>query len=295
MPFKMLTRKNPYLAVMVGHIAFPQIDGSRVPATYSRILIEELLRGKMKFQGLVITDDIEMGGAGVVTQVGERAVKAIEAGVDMVMVAWSKRVQQTVFEALASAVKSHRISEERINRSVERILKIKERFAKDRNIEKPNIKNLRAEIKKLPFRKLTTEIVVRNFSKSAKQKRNQKTVGPETSVLIVSPYRSFPYSFQKRRKKNVSVYRMKGKDLGEAFEQMRQDPKAILVIYVTGKRSARIANRFVRKFNQRIMIVNTEVPGLIQKPERSFVFVNVFTRHPDLGYFTAKEFFTRSL
>ena len=112
-------------AIMTAHIIYPAFDPDR-PATLSPIILTDLLRKELDFDGLIITDDMEMKAIDDRYQSGEAAVMAVEAGADIVMVLWTQAKQLEVFEALLSAVKSGRISQTRLDQSVKRILKSKE-------------------------------------------------------------------------------------------------------------------------------------------------------------------------
>lgn len=109
--------------IMVAHIAVPSLDETRMPATLSGKLNGTLLRKELGFDGLIVTDAMEMGGITESFWAGEAAIRTIEAGSDMVLLPMDiDRAIQSVVEA----VKSGRISEERINESVKRVLKVKE-------------------------------------------------------------------------------------------------------------------------------------------------------------------------
>ena len=111
-------------AIMTAHIVYPAFDADR-PATLSPTILTNLLREELGFDGLLITDDMEMKAIDDRYQSGEAAVMAIEAGADIVMVLWTPAKQVEVFDALLSAVKSGRISQTRLDQSVKRILKNK--------------------------------------------------------------------------------------------------------------------------------------------------------------------------
>ena len=123
-------------AIMTAHIIYPAFDPDR-PATLSPTILTNLLREELGFDGLLITDDMEMKAIDDRYRSGEASVMAIEAGADIVMVLWTPTKQDEVFDALLSAVKSGRISQARLNQSVERILKSK-RAAFDRRFVDPD-------------------------------------------------------------------------------------------------------------------------------------------------------------
>lgn len=118
-------------AIMTAHIIYPAFDPD-LPATLSRAVLTDLLRDELGYDGLLVTDDMEMKAIDDRYQSGEAAVMAIEAGADIVMVLWTPTKQNEVFDALLSAVKSGRISQARLDQSVKRILKAKGTAAFDR-------------------------------------------------------------------------------------------------------------------------------------------------------------------
>lgn len=114
-------------AVMTAHVVFPALDGSGLPSTLSPAVIDGLLRGEMLYDGLVLTDCLEMDAIAQYYGVERAAVMAVEAGVDILLVSHRLDRQLSVLRTLEEAVQNGRISEERINRSVERILRVKQR------------------------------------------------------------------------------------------------------------------------------------------------------------------------
>lgn len=113
---------NGLRVIMVSHIACPEVTGDDTPATLSKELITDLLRGDMNFDGLVITDALNMGAITNQYSSGEAAVAALNAGVDMLLMPADF---QGAYEGVMSALESGGLTEERIDESVTRILKIK--------------------------------------------------------------------------------------------------------------------------------------------------------------------------
>ncbi|TJY43339.1 beta-N-acetylhexosaminidase [Cohnella pontilimi] len=114
-------------AVMVAHILFPLIDPD-APASFSKVIIGEQLRGKLGFHGVVITDDFTMGAIADNYGIADAAVRSVQAGTDIILVAHGYDNAHEVYEALLQSVRSGRISESRIDESVARILQLKQKY-----------------------------------------------------------------------------------------------------------------------------------------------------------------------
>jgi beta-N-acetylhexosaminidase len=115
-------------SIMTAHILFPAID-PLMPATISRKILTDLLRGELGFEGVIVTDCLEMRGIAARWNAGHAAVLAVEAGADVILCCHTPEPQQSIRESLIKAVQSGRISESRIDASVERIMKAKARWA----------------------------------------------------------------------------------------------------------------------------------------------------------------------
>lgn len=108
--------------IMAGHISCPQVTGNEEPASLSEKMINGVLREDMGFSGVVITDAMNMGAIAENYSPAEAAVKAVLAGVDMILMPEDFRQAYT---GVLNAVKSGKITEERIDASVYRIVKLK--------------------------------------------------------------------------------------------------------------------------------------------------------------------------
>src|SRR5271155_960728 len=118
-------------SIMPGHLAVPAFEPDpEVPATLSRNILTGLLRDDMKFRGLIITDALDMGGVTSNYPPGEAAVRAVEAGTDVLLMSPSP---DAAIAGLEEAVRSGRITEKRIDASVRRILSAKARLGLNKN------------------------------------------------------------------------------------------------------------------------------------------------------------------
>lgn len=117
------------VVVMSRHIAAPNVTGSDVPSTMSPIILKDKLRGELGYRNIIVTDAISMGAITNQYTTAQAAVGSILAGVDIVL---DPRNYVEAFDAVIAAVNDGTISEERINQSVRRILKLKKQMANRR-------------------------------------------------------------------------------------------------------------------------------------------------------------------
>lgn len=113
---------NGIQVIMVSHISCPNVTGDNTPATLSEMMITDILRGEMGFDGMVITDALNMGAITAQYSSSEAAVAALNAGADMLLM---PEDFQSAYKGVLSAVESGTVSEERIDESVRRILEVK--------------------------------------------------------------------------------------------------------------------------------------------------------------------------
>lgn len=122
-PFREAVRAG-VTAVMSAHMALPRLEPSGRPATLAPGILTGVLRDSLRFAGVVVTDALNMGGIVSGFGAAEAAVLALEAGADILLQP-ADPVATTA--AVTQAVRTGRVSEERLNRSVRRVLALKER------------------------------------------------------------------------------------------------------------------------------------------------------------------------
>lgn len=114
-------------AIMTAHVRFPAYEDGGVPATLSPRILTGLLRERLGFSGLIVTDCLEMKAISDTVGVGRGAVMAVKAGADLVLVSHRPDRQLEALEALHDAVRRGEIGEARIDDAVRRILAAKRR------------------------------------------------------------------------------------------------------------------------------------------------------------------------
>ena len=118
LPF-MKAVKNGVKSIMTGHIVLPSLDDKNIPATFSKKIINDMLINDWQYDGLIITDALEMGALTSNVWHGESAIKAIEAGADIILLPLNAT---SAIESVYKAVQTGRISKERIYQSYNKIM-----------------------------------------------------------------------------------------------------------------------------------------------------------------------------
>ena len=173
-------------AVMVAHIWYPALEPEvNLPASLSHNIITGILRDELGFQGIVLTDAMDMGAIDTQYGYGNAAVMAIKAGVDLVSPGpgIGLETQTQMIQAVIDAVRSGEISEDRINESVQRILDTKARFG---ILDwQPLDENTAAERINLPEHEQVIENLFRSSVTVAYDRNNFIPLTPDRHIAII--------------------------------------------------------------------------------------------------------------
>lgn len=125
-PYKDLIPQFPQTSymIMVSHAKYPAFDAEN-PASLSPNIMNGLLRNELGFQGVIVTDDMEMGAVANHYTFGEMAVKTIQSGADIVLICHEYTHMTEAYNALLKAVRAGTITQEQLDTSVKRIVKMK--------------------------------------------------------------------------------------------------------------------------------------------------------------------------
>src|SRR5215813_3479925 len=142
--------------VMVSHGGFPNIDikkgttgGLVEPASISRAIVTKLLREELAYSHLVVTDDLEMGAIAKQFEIEDASVRAFAAGEDMLLICATPETIRRGYRALLAAAKAKKISESRLEESLQRIAETKALAQPPTPLDLDRLNKLAAEIKEL--------------------------------------------------------------------------------------------------------------------------------------------------
>jgi beta-N-acetylhexosaminidase len=124
-PYRTLRHQLPM--VMVSHAAYPEVTGDRTPASLSKKWITDILRKKMGYRGLVVSDDLEMGGVLKAAPIAQAAVEHIRAGGDICLICHQEEYVLRAYEGLVKEAERDRKFAGRVEESSKRVLAFKKK------------------------------------------------------------------------------------------------------------------------------------------------------------------------
>src|SRR4029077_15230973 len=127
-PYRMLRRQLPF--VMVSHAAYPKVTKTRTPASLSKEWISDILKKRIGYRGLVVSDDLEMGGVLSAAPVGEAAVEFVRAGGDLCLISHGEESIVQAYETLIQTTERDSKFARRVAEAARRVLAFKKRNAR---------------------------------------------------------------------------------------------------------------------------------------------------------------------
>lgn len=156
LPFREHFRHGEVRAVMTAHAVYPGLDlqetdsdGKLLPSSLSHNVVTGLLRDRMGYADLVLTDDLEMGAIMRNYGIGEACKMAFLAGSDLLLICNEREAVEKGFEAMLDALENGEISPERIDASLERIFRVRTELQAPLEFSETRLDELSLEIKEL--------------------------------------------------------------------------------------------------------------------------------------------------
>ena len=288
-PFRAAVEKG-IDALMTAHIVLPQVaEAPDLPATISKNLLTGIVRDEWGYDGLVITDGLEMHGIVSRYGSGEAAVRAINAGADMVLILWTIQKKNEVHQALLKAVRDGRISQARLQESLKRILRVKHR----RGILKHQLKPVPQTLKALQnggHRKVVKEIAQKAMT-LVQDPQKIMPIASERKIVVAS---SEP-SFMKTLQQNVAQTKTIRLRLGATKKRKNTLAKQVVAaaanaeVVVLGLLNAdytRLAHEVRKAYPKKpIVVVSFGSPFLISYVPKDVTFLCAFgfRRHSEVS------------
>ncbi|MDP4174545.1 MAG: glycoside hydrolase family 3 protein [Bacteroidota bacterium] len=179
-PFKSVAKEIDFM--MTAHISIPQIDPSVMPATFSKKFLVDILRDEFGFNGVLITDCLEMDVIKNNYSAEEIIDNIIEAGIDVMLLSHSIDFQQELYNVFIEKVKSGIIPVERIDSSVKRILAMKEKY---RALDEHKYRDVPRAVKLIRNKRPIEDLVTRHSIVMLRNKLNKIPLETNQKIGII--------------------------------------------------------------------------------------------------------------
>jgi len=268
-------------AIMSGHLAFPLTPGGASPASLSPYYLTEILREQMGFQGLIVTDDLMMGGALNYTRSLSLAVKrAIEAGNDIIMLSQTPGLNDAVWTFLLDSMRSDSDFCERVRESCRRILAVKFEYLGMENAVPliPDLSLLDTALPDSEGSEFFRELAARSVTIMGNEEIFPLSPQNAGRVLLAGNYSEF-FNTGRRAFPNANTYWYpSSQTLGDLAIHARNADTLILLV------SGRLGNRGIeqlRSINARIIVFSILNPGFLDELAWTDAAIAVYSFSPD--------------
>jgi beta-N-acetylhexosaminidase len=221
-------------SVMTAHMSVPAFEPKPIPATVSHNILTGLLRDELGFKGLIVTDAMEMQAITSLYSSGEAAVRAVEAGADVLLMPTNP---EACIRAIEAAVANGRISRRRIDESAARILAAKRRTGLFRS-RFVNLDSISGDLEAKKLDDLAQQVATRAFTLVKDEKHLFPVPGPDGACLVVMTDGDFSTRGEtlalalQRRLSGLQIYQVNSKMRTELLSQLASDAAHCKETYV---------------------------------------------------------------
>ena len=274
--YKEFADSKTNFAILTSHISLPKVDASKTPTTYSKKIVHSLIRNELKFNGLLISDDIEMGGALKLT-LKEKIRMAVQAGHDLVIVTSSLPIIARALSDLSSVdLTDHELASEKRRQYWIGLL-----------TKTPEKKNFSSLLKTLEEKIAQLNRLI--FDASWSELLSQGPLGAISteSWTVVSSDSKLIQSFTKAKPGSRS-FLLNAQNI-QYIEKFLAKQKGPVLYHVSGEKTAKILMSFKDTIWKKILVLNSHYPGALNKLPASVLVLNLSTPMPQAGAWTAQN------
>jgi beta-N-acetylhexosaminidase len=257
-PYRILVREG-LPAVMSGHLAFPQTQAASTPASLSPYFLKEILRDRIGYRGLVITDDLLMNGATAYAgSISQAAKQALLAGNDIVLLSKTPNLYDPVWTALVRAMREEGEFRERVRDAARRVLEVKFRYLQDGVPYIPDLEKLSGEIPSQEGAAFFLDLAVRSVTLIRGGPLRAEDTG---RLLLAGPYEDF-FRAGKAAYPEAATYRYSSGRQVQNFLRLVRDSDTI--IFCLEDAEGLNLLRSIQDLNKRVIVISVLNPVYLE-------------------------------
>jgi beta-N-acetylhexosaminidase len=280
-PFQKFSTLGPNSAIMLSHLSYPVLDPSNVPALFSEKVVS-ILRNKLHFKGIVLTDDLMMEGAAQYAKAEDAAFLALKAGADVIMVTWSFKAQERAIRRIRQAILQKELSMEQVDQKVRRVLTAK--FYADSILPQRGP----AALSKERLMKLERAILESNL---LAQVDKLPSVRPKDHLCVISTHKHFLNSYKSGNTLPVTYVLLPLSTTSTNLERIiKKNGCHYSIFSIFGKKTAEVISGMSSEIKLKSILLNLGSP-LTTLDEQAFKgVINLYFPHYEVGKRIAQHF-----
>ncbi|HZK20451.1 MAG TPA: glycoside hydrolase family 3 protein [Treponemataceae bacterium] len=268
-PFKYLIKAG-IPAIMPGHLGFPQLDEKGCPASLSKIMLTDLLRGDLGYNGLIITDDMMMNGATLYAGALSRAVKmAIEAGNNIVLSSTTPILDAALWKNNIESMDADPVFKKTVKDGAFQVIVSKLDYFKGNNSVPlfPDIESISQKVPAPGSKDFFLAQACRSITTYKKYQMYDPEIAKKDSILMVSQFQDF-FDKGAERYENSDYfyfsYKMHSGEIKRTGEKLAEKAKKYdtIIICVANDEAAKVAD-YLKFSNKRVIIISVSAPTLV--------------------------------
>lgn len=282
-PFREFSKLGPHSAVMMSHMLYKGLDRSGVPASFSSFLMKDVLRKRIGFSGVIVTDDLHMKASSNTTSPAEAALKSLLAGSDLVMLSWSFGEQSKAFDLIKQAVLKKEFGLEELNEKVRRILILKKFVSvpvqkQNANSPQRSIASVRVEDNKNILDSSSFQSLIKSvLDKKLKSVFFKPQLEEKKLLCLISDQQQL---FNLIGKKDSKVFKgfhypklAAAKSLGLFIKSSDCD---LFMITVENSMHASVLNEIAELSDKKVVVINYVIPTMVKNRSRYFSILDLY-------------------
>lgn len=284
-PFEKFSGLGPSTAIMLSHLSYPVLDPSNVPAVFSEKIIKNLLREKLGFNGIVVTDDLMMQGASQFAKPEDAALLALKSGADLIMVTWSFKAQERAMRRVKQAVVSGELPMKELDKKLRRLL-----LAKASINTSGKLSDRRLAQVSLPQHRLRG-VEQRILESNIKSQENKFSEFRDSRKLcVLSTQKNFLMSFKSGYAAAAEYILLAPGPTPSGVEQLAARKNCDkLVVSVYGKKTMALVDRLSLDLKPNILLVNLSAPMITVDENTYGGVLNLYFPHINAGKKIAQQ------
>ncbi len=283
-PFLEFIKLKERTAIMMSHFIYPSLDKKNIPASFSAAIMKNLLRHELGYEGIIITDDLQMEGSKALLETHQAALQSLLAGADMIMLTWSLQEQTKAIDFVKKYLKENPDKINDFDQKVSRILQVKSYVNKNRHKGNSLNFNLMGRLTSPQYQDIENSIFKWNLLNAKNQELALRNPANISRQCIISNSNELLKSFLEYSKKSDSkTFTIDHSNYRQLHVWMKTNNCSHTLYVPTSSKYSNLINNALPTKMSDVIYINTGSPLLVKNSEKYLKVIQLSFNYEDLG------------